>query len=150
MLLSLDDDLHVKKSNISIDSFLRYWLSKNPAVWLVESVLGHNWRTRIYPDLWLPQNHKEHCFLCTNVMHQWIKFLVKSKKKKKPILEEFLEFFPKMRIFLKYLAFSFFDSWDPLTSGKISEKLCKLFQKHWDSCLINNFSGRQTLHLFYA
>ena len=37
------------KSEVSIDSFQRYWSSKNTATWLVESTLGHTWRTRLFP-----------------------------------------------------------------------------------------------------
>ena len=40
-----------KKYKISIDSFQRYWWSKNPAIWLLESLLGHNERTRFFPDM---------------------------------------------------------------------------------------------------
>ena len=38
-----------KKSMILIDSFHRYRWSKNPAIWLVDSILGHNCRTRFSP-----------------------------------------------------------------------------------------------------
>ena len=37
------------KSKIWIDSFQRYWWSDHHAIWLVESILAHNWRLQIYP-----------------------------------------------------------------------------------------------------
>ena len=37
------------KSKMWIDSFQRYWWSDHHAIWLVESILAHNWRLQIYP-----------------------------------------------------------------------------------------------------
>ena len=46
---------------------------------------------------------------------------------KKSILEEFLFFFPKMRIFLINSVSSVFEPYDPLTSCKIFEKSYEQF-----------------------
>ena len=32
-------------------SFLKYYILKNPTIWLADSVLVHNSRTRIFPDM---------------------------------------------------------------------------------------------------
>ena len=40
-----------KKFKVLIDSFQRYWWSKNTAIWLVESVLGRNWKTRFLQNM---------------------------------------------------------------------------------------------------
>ena len=46
MIPFFDNYLHAKKTKRSTDSFHRYQWTKNPAIWLAESILGHNWRTR--------------------------------------------------------------------------------------------------------
>ena len=50
--------LHAKKWTWSLTSFLRYHTSKNPAIWLVENILVHNFRTRILPDKGFAVNYK--------------------------------------------------------------------------------------------
>ena len=40
-----------KKFKVWIDSFQRYWWSMNNAIWLVESVLGRNWKTRFLQNM---------------------------------------------------------------------------------------------------
>ena len=45
-----------------IDSFRTYWWSKTTAIWLVECISGHNWRTRFSPYMQFLQNHKEHYY----------------------------------------------------------------------------------------
>ena len=40
-----------KKSKVSIEYFQRYWWSKNTAIWLVGSVLHHNWTTKFFPNM---------------------------------------------------------------------------------------------------
>ena len=37
----------------SFTSFLTYYILKNPAIWLTDSILAHNLRTRIFPDVGL-------------------------------------------------------------------------------------------------
>ena len=51
-----------KKSKISTDSFQRYWWSKNTVTLLVQSILGHHWRSRLFANMGILQNHKEHCY----------------------------------------------------------------------------------------
>ena len=52
-----------KKPKRSIDSFHRYWWSmNNNAISLAESILGHNWRNRFFPDIGFLNGHKEHCY----------------------------------------------------------------------------------------
>ena len=50
-----------KKCKRWIDSFQRYWWSKNTAIRLAESILGHNWRTRFFSGMGFLQNHEGHC-----------------------------------------------------------------------------------------
>ena len=40
-----------QKSTSSFTSFLRYYILKNPAIWLADSILAHNSRTRSLPDM---------------------------------------------------------------------------------------------------
>ena len=40
-----------QKYTSSITSFLRYYNLKNPAIWLTNSILAHNSRIRILPDM---------------------------------------------------------------------------------------------------
>ena len=42
---------------ISTNSFLKYWWSKNPAIWLVL----YHFATRLFPERKLSENHKQHC-----------------------------------------------------------------------------------------
>ena len=51
-----------KKSKILIDSFQRYWWSKNTAIWIVESILSHNRRIRFFQDMQFSENQKQHCY----------------------------------------------------------------------------------------
>ena len=51
-----------KKSKRLIDSLQWFWWSKITVIWLVESILGHNWKTRFFPDMRFLQNHKKHSY----------------------------------------------------------------------------------------
>ena len=42
-----------QKYTSSFTSFLRYYILKNPVIWLVDSILAHNSRLRILPDMGL-------------------------------------------------------------------------------------------------
>ena len=42
-----------QKYTSSLTSFLRYYILKNPAIWLADSILTHNSSTRIMPDMGL-------------------------------------------------------------------------------------------------
>ena len=48
-----------KKSKQSLNSFLRYYNVKNPAIWLDESILGYNSRTRILQDICFALENKQ-------------------------------------------------------------------------------------------
>ena len=50
-----------KKSKMSIGSFQKYWWLKNAAIWLAESILDHNWRTRLFTNMRFLQDHNEDC-----------------------------------------------------------------------------------------
>ena len=39
-------------------TFLGYYILKNSTIWLVDSILAHNWRTWIFPDIGLVVNIK--------------------------------------------------------------------------------------------
>ena len=76
------------------------------------------------------------------------------QKPKKYILEEFLDFFSKMRIFLKNSAASAFDPYDPQTSWKISEKLFTDLATYWPTdrgSFIGHFppKGRENGQYFF-
>ena len=43
----------------SFTSFLRYYILKNPAIWLADSILAHNSITRILPDIGLVVNYQQ-------------------------------------------------------------------------------------------
>ena len=47
-----------KNSNSYLNSFVRYWSLKNPAVWLVKRFLHHNSRTRFFPGMMFVQKLK--------------------------------------------------------------------------------------------
>ena len=51
--------MHVKKKTSSFISFLIYYILKNHATWLADSIFAHNSRTRILPDMWLVVNIKD-------------------------------------------------------------------------------------------
>ena len=78
-----------KKSKILIETFQRIWQSKNPAIWLVESILAHNWAIFFW-GMQLSQKHKGHCYapFLGYKTTQRMKFLAKAKK----ILEHFWAF----------------------------------------------------------
>ena len=82
------------------DSFQTYWLLKNPAIWLFESILGHPKEPYFYQTCGFCIVIKRTllCTLCTDNERHQLKF---SHKSKKPILKEFLGFFPRIGIFLK-------------------------------------------------
>ena len=42
-----------QKQTLLFTSFLRYYILKNPAIWLADSMLVYNSRTRILPDMGL-------------------------------------------------------------------------------------------------
>ena len=42
-----------QKYNSSFTFFLRYYILKNPVIWLADSILDHNLRTTILPDMGL-------------------------------------------------------------------------------------------------
>ena len=48
-----------QKSTSSFTSFLRYCILKNPAIWLADSILAHNSRTRILPDIGLVVQYQQ-------------------------------------------------------------------------------------------
>ena len=51
---------HFQNNSItsSFAFFLRYYILKNPAIWLANSILTHNLRTRILPDLGLVMKYQ--------------------------------------------------------------------------------------------
>ena len=62
-----------------LNPFLKYWWSKNPAIWLV---LPH-FVTRLFPDRKLSENHKQHCnvpFVGLNKDTSNDRIFVKSQK----------------------------------------------------------------------
>ena len=48
---NFDDYLHAKNITSSFTSFLRYYIWKNPAIWLADSILAHNLRATILSDI---------------------------------------------------------------------------------------------------
>ena len=47
-----DVDVYLRaKRTSSFNSFTRYSILKNPAIWLADNILVHNSRTRIFPDM---------------------------------------------------------------------------------------------------
>ena len=48
-----------KKSGYFIDLFWRYGWSKNPAMWLPESILAHISETKIFPNMGFEQEHSK-------------------------------------------------------------------------------------------
>ena len=48
-----------KKSKKLIHCFLRYWWSKNPTIWLDDSILANNLWTRNFPDMGFAQENRE-------------------------------------------------------------------------------------------
>ena len=47
----LKTSMFMPKINSSFTSFLKYYILKNPAIWLGDSILAHNSRTWILPDM---------------------------------------------------------------------------------------------------
>ena len=47
------------KINFSIHFFLEIYILKNPAIWLADSILAHNSRTRILPDMGLVVKYQQ-------------------------------------------------------------------------------------------
>ena len=86
--LCLETDSVKKKIKISLDSFPRYLISKNTAIWVAE---------RFFPDM---------CFL---EKHKYVSFLGKKETwmDQNSMLEEILGFLPKTRVFLKILLLAF-------------------------------------------
>ena len=57
------DDLNVylhAKKNFSINFFLEIYILKNPAISLADSILAHNSRTRILPDMGLAVKYQQY------------------------------------------------------------------------------------------
>ena len=48
-----------QKYTSSFTSFLRYYILKNPAIWLVDSILAHYSKTRTLPDMGLVVKYQE-------------------------------------------------------------------------------------------
>ena len=48
-----------EKYTSSFPSFLRYYILKEPAIWLADSILAHYSRTRISPDMGLVVKHQQ-------------------------------------------------------------------------------------------
>ena len=48
-----------QKYTSSFSSFLRYYILKNPTIWLADSILAHNSRTRILPDMGLVVKYQQ-------------------------------------------------------------------------------------------
>ena len=99
-----------KKSKMSIGSFQKYWWLKNAAIWLAESILDHNWRTRLFTNMRFLQDHNE-----------LINFLAKAKK------NNFGWMFEK----------AFLNFW-PLISCKFSEKCQETFLRKTVYCWPND------------
>ena len=99
-----------KKSKISIDFFQTYWWSKNPTIWLVDSILGHNWRIRFFLDMQRSKNTVR-CQFSAWKAHQLINFVAKIKKS---YFTRIVGNFPQNE------NISAFDRRDPLPSSKIS------------------------------
>ena len=98
-----------QKYTSSFSSFLRYYILKNPTIWLADSILTHNSRTRILPDM---------------------RLVVKSnniKKIKKPLFwghfGPFLQKFVQKRIFLKKRALSVFTYSNYLPLSQKNQKI---------------------------
>ena len=83
------------RSKISIDSLIfDIWWWKNPAIWLVENILGHNWRARFFSDEWFLQNYKKSTLI--------VSILGKSKK---PYLGGGFGLFPQNKNFSEIFSF---------------------------------------------
>ena len=48
-----------QKYTSSFSYFLRYYILKNPTIWLADSILAHNSRTRILPDMGLVVKYQQ-------------------------------------------------------------------------------------------
>ena len=77
------------EKTLSFTSFLRYYILKTPAIWLVNSILAHNWRTRVLPDMELV-GEISITILVFNLDHFQEKWQNFSKNFKKTILGPFL------------------------------------------------------------
>ena len=49
----------MQQMNLSFTSFLRYYILKNPAIWLADNILVHNSRNRILPDMELVVKYQQ-------------------------------------------------------------------------------------------
>ena len=95
------------EKTLSFTSFFRYYILKTPALWLVNSILAHNWRTRVLPDMELV-GEISITILVFNLDHFQEKWQSFSKNKKKTILGPFLAKFGQTQIFLENMALSIF------------------------------------------
>ena len=60
-LYSLDSYIHAKNVGFQWIPSKDFYDPKN-AILLVESILGHNWRTKFFQDMPLSKNHLEYCY----------------------------------------------------------------------------------------
>ena len=83
------------KINLSFTSFLRYYISKNPVIWLADSILAHNSRTISFQFRLFPRKTNDSIFRKNQKNLFWGHF------------ESFLSKFGQKWIFLKKMAVSF-------------------------------------------
>ena len=123
MVTSLGDLPPCTKSKILINSFQRYWWLKNHAIWLVQNILNHNWRTRFSQTCYFRQIKRTLLCIIFRVQKETLNAINFWKKPKNPFL-----------IFQTNLALPVFVPWDTLTSCNVSEKFYESFLRktdHW-------------------
>ena len=82
-----------QKLTYSLTSLLRYYILKNPAIWLADSILAHNWRTRIFARYGIGGEIPTK-ILVSILDHFYEKLMAKFfKKSKNPISASFLAHF---------------------------------------------------------
>ena len=109
-----------QKSNWSIILFLRYNWFKNPAISLADSILAHNSRTRIFPDMGFVHAKANNNFHLTPNPEKKVMITFLEKVRKPwflPILNHFAHFIAKMN-FLKNNGLSVFRFYNYLPSWK--------------------------------
>ena len=75
--------LHAKNKLHPFTSFLRYYILKNPENWLADSILAHNSRSRILPDVGLVVK-----FLSVVRYSNYLLLCQKSEKTNEPFLRK--------------------------------------------------------------
>ena len=133
MLPLLGDWLHEKKFKISLDSFQRYLISKNIAIWLAESILE--------------QDFSQTCAFqrSTNMSHFWV------EKKHEGIetlcWRKFWAFSPKLGFFWKFYSLRFCPLGLSNFRQKFRQSLRVVFKKtdNWPTDILTYWStGRDS------